>query len=239
MHLHFLHTNDLHGKLTATLAEEISRKRGPETLCIDTGDCIRTGNLGIPLRPEAVWPLFASIPVDIGTIGNRETHVLSSAFWAKINGHQHPLVCCNMHVRGSGELVLPPYLILEKAGLRIGFIGVSVPMVTGKMASRAASSFIWSQPSVALARYMPEIQAEVDLLVCLSHLGYRRDIELAEKFPEIQIIFGGHSHTVLNPPEKHHETWIAQGGSHARYLGEYHWNGSMLSGGLTTFSESR
>ena len=37
----------------------------------------------------------------------------------------------------------------------------------------------------------------VDIIIVLSHCGYLIDLELAEKCDDIDIIVGGHSHTLL------------------------------------------
>ncbi|MFA6795786.1 MAG: bifunctional metallophosphatase/5'-nucleotidase, partial [Proteiniphilum sp.] len=39
-----------------------------------------------------------------------------------------------------------------------------------------------------------------DLVVCLSHLGYEKDLNLAESSRHIDLIIGGHSHTYLQEP---------------------------------------
>ena len=55
---------------------------------------------------------------------------------------------------------------------------------------------------------------------------------LAKRCGEIDIIFGGHSHTVLDHPVKENRTWIVQGGSHGRFAGVYEWEAGELTGGL-------
>ncbi|MDI9635665.1 hypothetical protein QPK87_13635 [Kamptonema cortianum] len=104
-------------------------------------------------------------------------------------------------------------------------------MVTEKMASRHVSQIIWKDAIQSAVLEAERIQSEVDLLIALTHIGFRKDLELA-KTDRFDLIFGGHSHTVLERPEQHGRAWIAQGGSHARYAGVYEWDGTKLSGGL-------
>ncbi len=200
---------------------------------VDTGDVIKAGNLAIPLRPEPAWDLMAQLPVDVGTLGNRETHVLESAFDAKLAGHKHPILCANLH-RKDGSDVLPSSLILEREGVKIGFFGVSVAMVTEKMSTRFASAFLWDDPMKTAQRCVDELRGQVDILVALTHIGIAKDRDLVAKVPGIDILFGGHSHTVLESPERTGETWIVQGGSHGRFVGVYDYEVATktLSGGL-------
>lgn len=229
--LTILHTNDFHGVLDEARAARIRAMKDESTLYFDSGDCIRSGNLAVPTKPEKAWELLAAAGCDAGTLGNRETHIVPAAFKAKLRGHVHPLLCGNLRDK-AGRMPLPGKLVLERAGYRVGVIGVMVPMVTEKMASRAASAYLWEPPietAVALAR---KVRPECDVLVALTHIGNRQDRLLAEACPEVDVVLGGHSHTVLEAPEKVGRTWVCQGGSHGRFVGRYAWDGSTLTGGL-------
>lgn len=193
------------------------------TLLFDVGDAIKAGNLAVPLRTEPVWGWLADAGVDAGTLGNRESHVLEAAFRRKIEGARHPLVVVNL-VHRDGTPVLPGHLVLDRAGVRIGLIGAMVPMVTDRMRTTAASAYRWTPPIPAVAAAARELKPQVDVLIALTHLGFRQDQALAEAVPELDWIFGGHSHTVLEQPVRVGNTLIAQGGSHGRFLGRYQWS---------------
>lgn len=232
--LRLIHLNDLHGNLRTEHVGVISAFRTDNCLCLETGDGIQAGNLGIPAKEEKVWGLFAQVPIDAGTIGNRETHLIASAFEAKLRGHQHPLLCANLTRKDDGSSPLPGSLILERHGWRIGLLGVSVAMVTAKMAARAASAFIWEDPIAAAQREARALRPAVDLIIALTHIGLSQDKRLAEAVPEIDLILGGHSHSVLDSPIRENQTWICQGGSHARFVGVYDLDirTKQLAGGL-------
>jgi|CXWL01.1.fsa_nt_gi 2',3'-cyclic-nucleotide 2'-phosphodiesterase (5'-nucleotidase family) len=206
------------------MAEQISELVDEsQGLYFDSGDCIKTGNLGIPLKEDPVWELLEIADCSASVPGNRESHILRSVFEAKISGHRHPLLCANMRERG-GELVLPKTLLEDYDGkLKIGVFGVMVPMVTAKMKTQAASAFLWDPPIEAAIEVVKELHQKCDLLIALTHIGIAQDRELAARCPEIDIILGGHSHTFLEQPERIGSTWICQGGSHGRYVGRYVW----------------
>ncbi|TVP45880.1 MAG: hypothetical protein EA350_08300 [Gemmatimonadales bacterium] len=67
----------------------------------------------------------------------------------------------------------------------------------------------------ATARYLHLAEGH-DALVLLTHIGIRYEIELANAFPEISVILGGHTHTLL--PEALHVNGVlvaqAGGNSH-------------------------
>ena len=231
MPLVFLHTNDFHGTLTEGKVQRILSLKPEGAFFFDTGDCIKTGNLGIPTKRDPAWALLAEAGCDAGVLGNRETHVMGAAFRAKIEGHRHPLLCANLCAK-DGSRPLPSSMIFERHGLSVGVFGVMVPMVTERMASRAASAYLWDSPLKAAAEQVLQLRNEVDVLVALTHIGLTQDRALAQAVPGIDIVFGGHSHSVLEIPERVGNTWICQGGSHGRHVGVYEWSEGRLVGGL-------
>ena len=227
----FLHTNDFHGALDSRKADAIRAMKGEDTLYFDSGDCIKCGNLGIPTRPEKAWGLLATAGCDASVLGNRETHLIPAAFRAKLEGHVHPVLCGNLHGK-DGSTPLPATIQFKAGGLRIVVLAVMVPMVTARMKTQAASAYLWDPPIETAARLAAELRKSADVVVALTHIGHRQDRALAEACPEIDLIFGGHSHTVLERPERVGRTWICQGGSHGRYVGRYAGEAGRLEGGL-------
>ena len=231
MALRILHTNDLHGMLTDDLAHRLAPIRQDADLYFDTGDVVKAGNLAIPLHPDAAWPHLAELGCTASVPGNRESQILESAFLKKIEGIRHPLLCANLR-RKDGSLVLSDRLVVDVGGLRVGIFGVMVPIVTSKMATRVASAYLWDPPLPTAARVADEMRPEVDVLIALTHIGYRQDVEIARLGVGIDIILGGHSHTLLDEPELVGATYICQGGSHGRFAGVYEWSDGKLTGGL-------
>lgn len=234
MGIRILHTNDMHGALTPERAARLADLRAGIDLYFDSGDAIKTGNLGIPLRQEPVWNLLDTLNCTASTLGNRETHVLESAFNAKLAGARHPLLCGNLR-RKDGTYPLPRTLQVETQGIRIGVVSVMVPMVTERMRTKAASAYLWDPPIPTAISLAEELRPLVDLLIALTHIGHREDLELAHETTLFDAILGGHSHTVLSTPEMIGRTAVCQGGSHCRYVGVYEWSSSGWSGGLREF----
>jgi len=57
------------------------------------------------------------------------------------------------------------------------------------------------------------------LNILLSHSGEMTDNEIASQFPELDLIIGGHTQTVLEQPEVVGKTLIVQAGGSGRYVG--------------------
>jgi 2',3'-cyclic-nucleotide 2'-phosphodiesterase (5'-nucleotidase family) len=69
-------------------------------------------------------------------------------------------------------------------------------------------------------KYVNELKSHVDIFVVVSHMGYGYDQKLAEATNQIDVILGGHSHTVLGEPEIVNGVIISQAGSYGRFLGK-------------------
>jgi 2',3'-cyclic-nucleotide 2'-phosphodiesterase (5'-nucleotidase family) len=229
--LRILHTNDTHGSLSGPKLPHLRQLRSKADLYFDSGDCIKAGNLGVPLRQEAAWGILRDLGCDAGVLGNRETHPLEPAFKAKIAGVAHPLLCANLRFK-DGTRPLPQSLVLDIRDMKIGLIGVMVPMVTERMKTKAASAYIWDPPIPIAAELAKELRPKVDLLIALTHTGHKEDLKLAEQVPLFDAILGGHSHTVLPEPVYVGKTAVCQGGSHMRFAGMYEWStdGGWLGG---------
>jgi 2',3'-cyclic-nucleotide 2'-phosphodiesterase (5'-nucleotidase family) len=233
-----LHTSDFHGHLDEALAAKIAtRRKELGALYFDCGDAVKTGNLGVPTRPEKAWPLLQEIELSACTLGNRESHPVEAVFSSKLRGLGAALVA-NLRKKHSDEplviggCAIAPSMILEHNGVRIGVLGLMVPMVTERMKTAFTSAFLWDDPIATAQRVVPALRKECDVLIALTHIGLRTDKMLAEACPDLGLILGGHSHDVLPQPIRVGETWISHTGSHGRFFGEYVWRDGALEGGL-------
>jgi 2',3'-cyclic-nucleotide 2'-phosphodiesterase (5'-nucleotidase family) len=224
----------MHGTLSPELVAKLMPLRDSVDLYFDSGDCIKTGNLGVPLRPEPAWERLRDLRCTASVLGNRETHVLESAFKKKLTGASHPLLCANLR-RKDGSPPLRAALELTVQGIRVGVVAVMVPMVTAKMRTQGASAYLWHQPISVAKRLAEELRPKTDLLIALTHIGFKQDLKLAEECPLFDAILGGHSHTILQEPIHIGKTSVCQAGSHNRFAGMYTWDrdagfsGSLVS----------
>lgn len=221
--LRILHTNDLHGHFTPPRAEALRPVRAQCDLYFDCGDLIKTGNLGVPLSPDPAWARLALLHCSASVIGNRETHLMEIPFRAKLDGATHPVLCANLR-RASGAIALPGTWSTTIQGLRVVVVGVSVAMVTKRMAASAISAYLWEDPIATAMTEAERLRSQADVLIALTHIGLTQDKRLAEATELYDLILGGHSHDVVSPPVQIGRTWIGQAGSHGRFYGLYEYD---------------
>lgn len=243
MPLRILHTNDLHGKLDEKAELSMKPLRSECDFYVDSGDAVRSGNVGIPLSADSVWQHFRKLRCSAGTCGNREFHISEKGFRAKIKGCCHPLLVSNLEWNGRPRRPLQsdwPDSPLRKSIVlnKVGFIGVMLPMVTQRMAARHISAFINTNPIDAVRREAKKLAPNCECVICISHLGLARDLKLAEAVPQLSLILGGHSHEAIEKPVRVGNCWVCQSGSHARFAGVYEWDGALKSAQLIRLKES-
>jgi 5'-nucleotidase len=126
-------------------------------------------------------------------------------------GASYPYIAANT-VDREGELSLPPYAVIERAGVRVGFIGVTTQSTPHFLLDRHASRFRFTDISEAVNRWVPVLRAQgVRAIVVLAHAGGPSQDESAapdfvgeivdearEMSPEVDAVIAGHSHSRLD-----------------------------------------
>ena len=110
------------------------------------------------------------------------------------------MVCANYDFSGSPlEGLVKPYAIVRKAGKKIGVIGLLTDIMR-VVDKEIAAEFKFMDPAEVARGYAAYLKDEkdCDLVICLSHLGYEEDKEVAASLRNVDLIVGGHSHTLLH-----------------------------------------
>jgi 2',3'-cyclic-nucleotide 2'-phosphodiesterase (5'-nucleotidase family) len=215
------HTNDFHGRLSPERAAVLAqfRREHPDSLLLDAGDAISAGNLGCRFRGEPILQRMNDLGYDAMTVGNRESHPRRELFPRKLAGARFPILCANLAARPGARLPTQPWLALERAGVRVAVMGLSVPMFTRDQWSQPLCDYLYEDPVTTAVSLTRELRPHCDLLIALTHLGLRADEILASAVPEIDLVIGGHSHTDMPAPVRIGKTTLLHTTAYARFLG--------------------
>ena len=228
MRVTLLHTNDIHGRIdglarVATLVERVREETPHRVVYVDAGDVEETTTrLSNLTKGVAMHRLLSAVGCEVAAVGN--------AAWLRYG----PQVIAEHARAASYPLLLANLAPVE--GVRetalidgVGFVGVTDPFrsfLDGGLYGLRALDEVESVRQGARA-----VRAQgAAIIVCLSHLGYRRldepdttvtiDPELAKLVQgEVDIIVGAHSHDVLPEGERVGAVTIAQAGCFAEHLG--------------------
>ncbi len=75
-------------------------------------------------------------------------------------------------------------------------------------------------PAPFIKGFIARFRKEADVLVVLSHAGVEEDRKLAQDNPELDVIIGAHSQTMLVDPVREGNTIIGQAASDGQYVGK-------------------
>ncbi|MEW6284423.1 MAG: metallophosphoesterase [Candidatus Eremiobacterota bacterium] len=211
------HTNDMHGR-EFCLDHLEGAPLGPEALLVDVGDAIRGSNTMFRRR-EPILQRMARLGYAAMAMGNREFHYTRAVQRWRQADRGFPILAANLEDRRTRSCLWQDSLVVERAGVRVGLVGATpVQYPIGAVWERL-SGFRFLAPEQCLPPLMEDLRPRCDVLLFLSHLGYDRDRDLRDRLGPVDLIVGGHTHTVLDAPDRDGRVPIVQTGSHGRFLG--------------------
>lgn len=216
-----VHTNDSHGQMQAPASVRLRELLAslPGAIYVDAGDTVSAGNLGFRPGGEPALATLTELGCQAMTLGNRETHPRKEIFPRKVDRAGFPLLSANLVAKNGAACPVLPHLILTVGARRVGLFGLTVPMFRRKEWSQPLCDYWFRDPHETAREQIDMLRPEVEVLIALTHLGFRQDRELAAAFPQLDAIIGGHSHTDLDAPEWVGEVPVLQAKSHAFFAG--------------------
>jgi 2',3'-cyclic-nucleotide 2'-phosphodiesterase (5'-nucleotidase family) len=213
----------------ASVIKDIRREKG-ELLFLHSGDMLSGTDPDYLVFGEPNWErfpaygyrgsmdieLFKLLGLDVMTFGNHEfdyglwwnNHIFKNALFDRL--------CANLLLNGNEQFFgayFKPYEIYKKRDFRIGVIGLTT-------SDYMQSSMIKiKDPAATLLPLVKKLKNKCDITVVLSHLGFALDKQLAEAVPGIDVIIGGHTHSLVKNGFLVNDTIIAQAGAFGRYVG--------------------
>ena len=219
-------TNDMHAQIDRfpKLAAFVKQQRAENKYVIlaDAGDRF-SGNVYVDNaleKGEPIISLMNSLGYDVAAMGNHEFDYGQQVLRKRIEQAAFPVLCANMRSEGSQLGSLPAYRILEVAGVKLAFLSL---IETGS--DQIPSTNPEHLEGITFPYYR-EVAAEYahlkqacDAFIGLTHLGFYSDSVLAVRHPELDVIIGGHSHTLIKTPCRINNVLISQTGSGLKYAG--------------------
>ena len=229
-----------------TLIDE-QKKDNPDTLLLDAGDFSMGTLIQVMFEEEASEiRMLGMLGFDVTTLGNHEFDYKAKGLANMMNnavasGDNLPsMVVCNvdwesMEAAGFTEdqqllydafenYGVEEYIMLERNGVNIAITGVF-----GKDCFDCVPNcpLAFQDPVEAVKETVAEIKAneDADMIVCVSHSGTweeddkSEDEILAKSVQELDLIVSGHTHTKLEEPIVHGDTYIVSASEYGKYLG--------------------
>ncbi|MBQ2902547.1 MAG: bifunctional metallophosphatase/5'-nucleotidase [Agathobacter sp.] len=224
------------------------KAENPDTLLLDAGDFSMGTLVQVVYEEEAAeLRMLGELGIDATVLGNHEFDYKAKGLSNMLNaavdsGDTLPsLLLCNMDwdaMKKSGmtddqKLIwdafekygVKDYIVVNKGGVDIAILGVFGEDAEDCVAQCPVT---FEDPVEAVKETVADIKAneDVDMIVCVSHCGTvenedkSEDEILAKEVPELDLIISGHSHTRLDEPIKHGNTYIVSCAEYGKYLGD-------------------
>jgi len=153
------------------------------------------------------------------TIGNHEFDYGRDNLQKAVDAADFSVLSCNLFDSTKMALFVKPYSIIKSNGARIGIIGLIMDDLKSTVLPDNMDKMSVLDPAQSIMKYVEEIRNKADIIVVLSHNGFREDSLLATQLTEVDAIFGGHSHTRLKQPVPVNNILVCQTGSKGQFLG--------------------
>ena len=222
--LTILHTNDTHGHLLpysypsgsdptsetahlsvwrdiggaarrATLVNRIRAEKGHATLVIDAGDINDGTPFSVEYHGEADIASMNAIGYDVACPGNHDFNIPFPQVLKNRDAAQFAYLCANVRLKDGGSSVFKQFVIKDVSGIKVAFFGLTT--VDGATYPGAKSTVNIADPVAEAKQLVPLLRKQSDIIIAVTHIGVMEDQRLAREVPGIDVIVGGHSHTML------------------------------------------
>lgn len=222
--VNILSVNDMHANIDlfpqfVAIVDSL-RAAHPDLLVFSAGDN-RTGNPVNDLFEPTNYPMITLMNAsgfNLSAVGNHEWDANIGPMQADIERAAFPFICANVFIPETVKLDVKPYVVLENQGLRIAVVGMIELHANGLPGAHPDNmkEVCFKHAEKVLPDYR-HLKDQSNALVLLSHCGLEDDLELAQAYPWLDVIIGGHSHTLIEHPSETNGVLITQSGSHLKH----------------------
>ncbi len=166
---------------------------------------------------KAVVEAMNLLGYDAMALGSEDFWLGLDVLRQRMEEAEFPILSANVVISGTDQLFATPYVVKEIGDHRVAIIGL-----TNEEAVQAAGGAIVVRNSLeALQGLMDEVSKQADVIIVLSHVGTEVDLQIANEVKGIDLIVGGKSQDVLDPPLwiETSRTVIAQAGHQGQQIG--------------------
>lgn len=224
------------GRLITAIAQERKKLEGQNVLLLSAGDNFQGSLFYTTYKGKVEGEFLNQMKFDAMALGNHEFDDGEAALAPFLDMIKFPVLGANVKANAQSKLGdrVKPSIVVEVGGQKIGIIG-AVTNDTPELASPG--------PNVTIEDDVKSITAEVERLkgegvnkiIAVTHIGYKRERDVIAKIPGVDVVVGGHSHSLLSNTDPKAEgpyptmvdnpdgykVPVVQAASYSKYLGEF------------------
>ena len=220
-HIVIMHTNDIHGQLqprngVGGMAQMATIIRGTNPdLILDAGDLFTGTFLGDEFKGLPTIQAMNKIGYTSGTVGNHEFDYGQDVLRMRLRDARFPILSANLQ---TPIPEIKKYTVVTAKGIRFGIIGLTTEETKVTTHPKNLRGITIQDVVRTVQEVLPELRGKSDFIIVTAHLEDNEEKRVANAFPEIRLIIGGHNHSTLGPNWLG-QTLIAKTGSNGRNVG--------------------
>lgn len=214
----------------ATLRKQVL-KESPNTLFLFAGDTISPSVESNTYKGAQMIDAWNAVGVDFAVFGNHEFDFGPDVLMQRMKESHFTWLGANVVDVKTGKTFAdtPPFVIREFQGVKLGLFGLTLPET--KNTSRPGADVEFKDSCETARKTVAEMKAQgATVIVALTHLSMAEDKALAHCVEGIDLIIGGHEHTLLQSLSE--RTPIFKMTADAREMGRIELNINSASGKL-------
>jgi 5'-nucleotidase/UDP-sugar diphosphatase len=200
----------------ATLKQNMAAA-GRTPLLVLAGDFLSPSVASSVFKGEQMVAALNAAGLDLATLGNHEFDFGTDLLIQRMGEAKWQWVVSNVIDTNTGKPIggALPYVVKTFGTLKVGFIGLC--LTTSEISRDKLTHVRLVDPREAAGRYLPALRREgAAVIVAITHLAFSDDRALAQRFPQIDLIIGGHEHYPITATEN--RTLISKAGSDAKFV---------------------
>ena len=200
-------------RLVTAIAQERQKLQGQNVVLLNAGDNFQGSLFYTTYKGKAEAEFLNLMKFDAMTLGNHEFDDGEDALAPFLDIIKFPVTTANVKPNAQSKLGdrIKPSLVLEIGGQKIGIVGG----LTNDVVDISSPG-----PNVAIEDDVKAMTAEVEKLkaqgvnkiIALTHIGYVRERDVIAKIPGVDVVVGGHSHSLLSKTDPKAEGPVSDDG---------------------------
>jgi 5'-nucleotidase len=198
----------------ATLKQQFTAA-GRRPFLVMAGDFLSPSVASSVFKGEQMIAALNAAGLDLATLGNHEFDFGDDLLIQRIRQSRFEWVISNVIDTNTGRPIggAAPYLVKSFGALKVGFLGLCLN--TDEITPDKLTHSRILDPVVAAGQHLPALKRDgAEIIVAVTHMPFDTDRALVERFPEIDLVIGGHEHFLITATEN--RTLISKAGSDAR-----------------------
>src|SRR5690606_18943111 len=186
-------------RLKTAIDDKRAELEGENVVLLDAGDQFQGSLFYTQYRSEIIAEFANDLGIELMAVGNHEFDDGPEELAKLLDAVEFPIISGNTNVENEPLLEgrIPGTHVMEIGGEQIGF--VSALAEDTDETSSPGDGVEFEDVFESLTAQVESLEAEgINKIIALTHVGYTIDMEIAANVPGIDVIVGGHSHTLLS-----------------------------------------